>query len=253
MWTAATSILCERDFTMNIAVCDDNNQITEQLKAMIEGFEDIPSSVCPFSNGEQLLGSVNSFDVIFLDIDMPGISGIETARRIRQYDKQVKIIFLTSYSEYVGSAFGVHAFSYLLKPVKKDVIHRQLLEAAEYAQQEKTPAATMDFSTLEGVVRLRLDEILYFEYFGREIRIMTTGRAIYHMKGRITQLGGEMEPFGFAMPHKSFVVNLFHVKSVKGYEIRMMNEELLPLSQKKSTAFRQTLHEYLSSRIGGAT
>lgn len=236
---------------MNIAVCDDNKQMTENLKTTIEGFEDIPCLVFPFSSGEQLLKSVNSFDVIFMDIDMPGLNGIETARRIRQYDKQVKIIFLTSYSEYVGCAFGVHAFSYLLKPVKKDVIRRQLLEAAEYSRQEKPAAVSMEFSTLEGVVRLRLEEILYFEYLGREIRILTTGQAVYHMKGRISQLGAEMEPHGFAMPHKSFVVNLYHVKSVKGYEIRMMNEELLPLSQKKSTAFRQTLHGYLSNRIGG--
>lgn len=237
---------------MNVAVCDDNSQITEHLKTTIESFEDISCQVFSFSNGEQLLHSTNSFDVIFLDIDMPGIDGIETARRIRRYDKQMKIIFLTSYSDYVGSAFGVHAFSYLLKPVKKDAIHRQLLEAAEYSLYESAEASTKDFSTLEGVVHLRLNDILYFEYLGREIRILTTGRAVYHMKGRISQLGAEMKPLGFAMPHKSFVVNLYHVKSVKGYEIRMMNEEILPLSQKKSTEFRQTLHEYLSNRIGGA-
>ena len=65
-----------------------------------------------------MLESEEKFDIIFLDIDMGGINGIETAKKIRIYDKKVKIIYVTNYTDYTSSAFSVHAFGYLVKPIK---------------------------------------------------------------------------------------------------------------------------------------
>lgn len=235
---------------LKVAVCDDDKKLLQKMKKYIESCPDVECQASLFAGGQALLKSTEHFSVIFLDIDMPGISGMDTARRFRKFDKQVKLIFLTSYSEYLGCAFGVHAFSYLLKPASREVIWEQLKEASDYLEPRQDPVL-VEFSTTGGLLRLDTNDILYFEYLSREILIIASGNT-YHMKGKITQLLKRLEGLGFSMPHKSFIVNLFHVKSVKGYEVHMMNGDSIPLSQKKSTQFRQELHDYLAKRIGGA-
>lgn len=234
---------------LQVAVCDDDNTLLRKMKEYIESCPDVECQVSLFSDGQELLKAAEHFSVIFLDIDMPGLNGMDTARRFRKFDKQAKLIFLTSYSEYLGCAFGVHAFSYLLKPARRDVIWKQLKEASDYLEPQQDPVL-LEFAASEGILRLDAREIFYFEYWNREILITASG-GVYHMKGKITQLSKRLEDLGFSMPHKSFIVNLFHVKSVKGYEIHMVNGDSIPLSQKKSTQFRQELHDYLAKRIGG--
>ncbi len=76
--------------------------------------------------------SDQNYDILFLDIDMDGMNGIETAKILREKDKNVKIIYVTSYAEYVNYAFAVHAFAYLLKPVSQEQVKAQVQEASSY-------------------------------------------------------------------------------------------------------------------------
>lgn len=231
---------------LKIAVCDDEKIILEQIKRYVEAFE-VPSSVDVYHSGEGLLMSGRHYDIIFLDIDMQGINGIETARRIRRSDKKVKIIYVTGYNDFASSAFSVHAFGYLLKPVKQEQIHRQLREAVSYTEQE-APVQTVRFETESGIKDLDIKEIYYFEYLDRKIQIKTDA-GIYRLKSSITMMAEKMEKYGFCMPHKSFVVNLYQVKSLKGYDITMMDGSVVPLSQKKSVEFREKLSSFLARQI----
>ncbi len=104
---------------LNIAICDDEINILNKTKEILENYKKQSISVEVFLKGEDLVESDSNFDIIFLDIDMTGINGIETARLIREKDKKVKIIYVTNYTDYTSSAFSVHAFGYLLKPVNE--------------------------------------------------------------------------------------------------------------------------------------
>ena len=177
---------------------------------------------------------------------MTGINGIETAKGIRSYDKTVKLIYVTSYTDYLNLAFSVHAFGYLNKPVKKEQIHSQLDEVLSYSIEEKEEV--LEFLTTEGVVRLSPKEIYYFEYINRTVKLKTLNES-YILRDKITRIADEMTEYGFLMPHKSFTVNLFYVKSVKGYDIFMMDGSIIPLSQKKSTEFREEFNMFLEKRI----
>ena len=231
---------------LRIAICDDEKLILMQMEKFIREFE-IPSSVDLYHSGEGLLMSGRHYDIIFLDIDMQGINGIETARRLRKQDKKVKIIYVTGYGDYASSAFSVHAFGYLLKPVKREQIYRQMREALSYTEQE-APPQIVRFETEEGIKDLDVKEIYYFEYLNRKIQVKTTAGAFW-LKGSITLMAKKMEKYGFCMPHKSFVVNLFQVKTLKGYDITMMDGSLIPLSQKKSVEFREKLSKFLAKQI----
>ncbi len=231
---------------LNIAICDDEINILNKTKEILENYKKQSISVEIFLKGEDLVESDSNFDIIFLDIDMTGINGIETARLIREKDKKVKIIYVTNYTDYTSSAFSVHAFGYLLKPVNEKNIYQQLDEAISYMKEEISE--TLEFNTTDGVVRLELKDIYYFEYKQRKV-IMKAKQDTYIIKQKISEIGKSMEVYDFIMPHKSFSVNLYNVKSIKGYDIYMMDGSIIPLSQKKSTQFRHSLNVYLSKKI----
>ncbi len=234
---------------MRIAVCDDDETAVFFLRELIESYPKQKLSADGYSSGEDLLRTGNIYDLIFLDIDMKGIDGIETARRIRIHDRKVKIVYVTSYKEYAGKAFSVHAFGYLLKPVKQEKIWKQIEDALLWQEEEAPEVKQVEFTAVEGLVRLPVDMIYYFEYQNRRI-YMKAKDTTYEMRGKISDIAGRMEEYGFSVPHKSFVVNLYHVKNIKGYEILMMNGEWIPLSQKQAVQFKEKLSLYLADKMG---
>lgn len=229
-----------------MAVCDDDRNFCRQMAEYIRDF--MPKAeICEFYSGEEMLRQTEKFDLIFLDVDMKGINGIETARRLRKSDKKVKIVYVTAYRDFVNYAFSVHAFGYLVKPVTEKDIQNQLREAMDYeACEEETCQVRLE--TEDGLEELNVKEIYYFEYLNRKICVRTK-RGEFSMKGSITRLAAKMEEYGFAMPHKSFSVNLYHVKAIRGYDIYMMDGSVLPLSQKKSVQFRERLSQFLTQQI----
>lgn len=232
---------------LEIAICDDDKIIIEKIKECINNYKKDTCAVNTYSSGEQLLKERKRFDIIFLDIDMTGINGIETAKKIRKYDKVVKIIYVTSYTDYQNLAFSVHAFGYLNKPIREGQIHYQLDEVLSYSEEEKDEEI-IEFITLDGVARISTNEVYFFEYENRKVK-MVTKNAIYILKDKITTLAEKMEEYGFVMPHKSFTVNLLYVKAIKGYDIYMIDGTIIPLSQKKSADFRNKFNMFLDECI----
>lgn len=232
---------------IKIAVCDDDKKTLRDTLKLLEQYKKLPLSMDAYTSGEALLAAGKKYDILLLDIDMEGLNGIETARRIREADKEVKLIYVTNYSDYTIFAFGVHAFAYLLKPLKAEELYAQLDEVFAYGLSEPEPE--LEFQAKEGIVRIVPSRILCFEYLGRQVLMYTTEQ-VWHLKRQITELAREMEAYGFAMPHKSFVVNLYAVQRIHGYEITLTDGSVIPLSQKKSALFRRALNEYLAQERG---
>lgn len=231
-----------------IAVCDDEEAVSEQVKNLIAEWNPAVDVVC-FSSGEALLENYQSYEAVFLDIDMAGMNGIETGKAIRRLDKDTKIVYLTAYRDYVSGAFGVHAFQYLLKPVNKKAIWNVLEEIFRYMKSAEKKII-LDFHTVDGALCLPVESIYFFEYENRKIRIVTD-KEQYYMADKIGNVAKRMTEFGFSMPHQSFVVNMFHVKNVKNQQIFLDNGMEIPLSQKKQKIWKQELMGYLSRRMEG--
>lgn len=231
-----------------IAVCDDEEAVSAQVKELITEWNPSVDVVC-FSSGDELLENYQSYEAVFLDIDMAGMNGIETGKAIRKMDKDTKIVYLTAYRDYVSGAFGVHAFQYLLKPVNKKAIWNVLEEIFRYTKSAEKKII-LDFHTVDGSLCLPVERIYFFEYENRKIRIVTDEEQ-YYMSDKIGNVAKRMAEFGFSMPHQSFVVNMFHVKNVKNQQIFLDNGMEIPLSQKKQKIWKQELMEYLSRRLEG--
>ena len=130
-----------------IAVCDDEEKILEKTKRLIREWNP-EVEVRGFSSGKELMENYEPYEAIFLDIDMPGMNGIETGKAIRRIDKGTKIVYLTAYRDYVAGAFGVHAFQYLLKPISEKKMGKVLEEIFSY-RNIREKQVILDFKTVE--------------------------------------------------------------------------------------------------------
>jgi len=246
----ATNFSETGDNLLEIALCDDDECILNQLNTMIiEYFKKKGVKVITrtYASGEELLQGSKKFHVIFLDIKMDKINGIETARIIRRKDKRVKIIYITNSSNYQNDAFSVRAFGYIIKPITYEAVYEQLDDAIEYSQIDKSNIA-FTFNTDMGIKTLNVEAIYYFESYNHKIQIVTKDKTL-KVSDNINNILNAFKPYGFSMPHKSFVINLLYVSSIKGYDVTLTNGNLIPISQKRAVQFKAEFHSFLKNNF----
>ena len=150
---------------MRFAVCDDDRALLNDISSRIALL--YPGAVIDcFTSGEELLSSENAHDIIFLDIDMPGKNGMETAGELRKKGSRAVLIFLTAFESYVFDAFDVGAFHYLLKPVSGEKFHRVLSSAVKSRENvlcEESEVSKRSVTIRSGGVssRILLSDIVY--------------------------------------------------------------------------------------------
>lgn len=233
---------------IKIAVCDDEKQIRLRLLTIIQQyFDEIGREVwlAGFKKGQELLNAKMRFDIIFLDIEMPELNGIETAKKLRKWDVTSKIIYVTNYDNYHRNAYEVHAFDYLSKPVKDKSIFKTLAEAVRYLDNA-TEKQKCVLETEEGIVTIETEDIYYFEYSSRRVIIHTT-QGNYSASYSLKELYEKFNKYNFESPHKSFIVNLLYVKRIKGFDILLENGDIVPLAQKKAVEFKIRFNDFLQS------
>ena len=221
---------------MRIAICDDERAMLDLLQQKTRDLlarEDLNADVATFENGEALLreygAETHPFDILLLDIRMDDVDGIEVARRIREVDESVLIVFITSSAEYVFRGYEVRAFRYLMKTELSygfDRVLRETLRALE------SPAEHM-FSFQFGSEKIRLPSrhILYFESSRRVIRIVLAGEE-YKTYAKLDDIERELSGHEFIRCHQSFLVNARHIEKLETGALRLTNGTVLPVSKK---------------------
>lgn len=233
---------------IKIAVCDDECNIRNELVRCIDEYFDMLNyhkMVSTYSNGIQLLESRIQFDIIFLDIDMPRLNGIEVAIELRKKDVNSKIIYITNYCQYINSVFKVHAFDFISKPITKERLSFVLEDILYYMNNSKTKQYQM-FKTNDGMENLLLEDILYFEYVNRMVVINSMDKQ-YSTRYTLKEIYKKVGALNFSYPHKSFIVNLLHVKIIKGFDVIMDDGTIIPLAQKRAVEFKNIFNEFLQS------
>ncbi len=167
-----------------IAICDDDIRMRRFLHSAVDE-AGIHCTVKEFSNGTGLIQDDQEYDILFLDIDMPVVNGIEAAKRIRRKDRKVKIVYVTGYQDYMQRSFEVHPFSFLVKPVKKETIIKQIREALLYSREEEK-ADTLRLETMDGMEEIAVSDIYYLEYQNRKLRlVMKYGECM--IRGKVSE------------------------------------------------------------------
>jgi len=226
---------------MRVAICDDEKSQISIIEEYIENL-DIEHSklyIESFKDGESLcnyyLNNSNPFNIIFLDMEMPGINGIETAIKIRNMDSGVIIIFITSHSQYVYDCFDASPFRFLVKPVSFNDFSKIFNMALLKAKKEDN----FLFISTKGLdIRLNFNDILYFESIKRQTSAHTKDSE-YLFYSKISDLIENIRSEDFIFVHRSFIVNMNHIKMILPDKIILENGIEIPLSKKNKRQVRE--------------
>lgn len=199
---------------MQIAICDDEKSIRELIGNKV--LQQFPEADIDFySSGDELLLSDKPIDILFLDIQMSGRNGMETARELRKKDKNTILIFETAAEEYVFQAFDVGAFHYIVKPIDDekftDVLCRAVDELNTKNMTEKVPEEKYLMINNGGVhIKVTINDIVYAEVFNRKVVIHKLNETIeyYGKMSDLEAVAGD----GFFRPHRAYLINFKYVE-----------------------------------------
>lgn len=229
---------------MKIAVCDDSREIRGEIASLVKerqsGLE-----TAEFGSGEELLRCGEDFDMIFLDISMKTLSGIETAERLRERQEKMPfksiIVFVTAFSDYMQSAFDVNAFHYLVKPLDREKFGAVFDRAMKEICLRQNLRSVM-IKTGGVQKKLYLKDIYYVESSNK--------KTVFHTKNGVFDSYGKMEELesrlggSFYRCHRCFLVNMESICSYGFDEITVINGENLLLAKKKYPDFVKTYLRY---------
>ncbi|MDO4623552.1 MAG: LytTR family DNA-binding domain-containing protein [Eubacteriales bacterium] len=232
-----------------IAICDDEVEIGKLIEKKILEYSvryGIEYRIQIFRSGRELLDNINgNTDILFLDVEMPGLNGIETAVELRKRDQEIKIVYLSGFREYVFESFKVQAFRYLLKPLK-DSDFKEVMD--ELCKPEET-SQYLSYTFGSEHYSINFKDILYIEGMRGKIFIHCAD-AVYRWRGALSVLYDEMNlrEYHLFLIHQSYVINMDKIIRYNSKEVVLEGNLEIPISKHRLNEFKQ---EYI--RLWGNT
>ena len=235
---------------LRIALCDDEITEKELLERYIREWDErqpFSVCVCSFSDGQTLIHSMEkeTFDIIFLDIQMQGLDGMETARRIREADGSAGICFVTGYEDYLAEGYEVEAFRYLIKPVRRE----KLWEALDsFLRRRRRIQTFWPVETPKGQRRVALSGILYLEAFGHTCTLHSDTES-FTVKLGITAAQEQLTALGLAMfrCHRSYLVNIARATGIERECAVLEGGIRIPISRKSYEPMNRAFIQYFTN------
>lgn len=237
---------------MVVAICDDDQadrtlvggQLAQKMKGRGEDLE-----ITYFDSGEDLIEQYEDgsrkFDLIFLDICMEFMNGIEAARQIRGYDGKVAIIFLTSSRDYAIDGYSVRASDYLLKPLDMN----RLEEAINRFMEERYPRIRQSLLVVGKNTgrRIAYDDIIYIESIRMNLRIVCNNGTEHTIRKKLDDVQAELTGRRFLRCNRSFIVNMDYVADAKD-DFTMNNGDKIPIKVREKKQLRKQYFDYIMSQ-----
>lgn len=226
------------------AVCDDSPADRDYVTGLIQEWSRIAElslQIDGYPSAESFLFAFEenrAVDVLFLDIEMGELSGMELAKRLRQMGAGLQIVFLTGYMEYIAEGYDVEALHFLIKPVTKKRLEAVLNRAVERLRNREN---ALLLSLPDGLVRLPLYEIRYLEVMKNYVTVHAAER--YSVKRSLNELTKNLDESFYRM-HRSYIVNLRFVKRITRTEVVLKDGTELPLSRKLYDGLNQAMIRY---------
>ena len=233
---------------MNIAICDDEKGACLVIEGLVRK-ADSDAEISVFTNPDELLNVEDLFDLVFLDIQMEEMTGIDVAKRLRTRETQPEIVFISAVQEYVFDAFDVEAFHYLIKPVDPakfaKVYDRVKMRIADKKKNflETEEAAILSVKSKTRQYSLKMTDVLYVENQLKKLLIHTKEETI-DLYGAMKDIEAQTSD-GFFRCHRGYLVNLGHIKSYSKDEILLDNGERIMIAKERYPEFIKAYMHFL--------
>lgn len=236
---------------MDILIVDDDLPTGRYLKHIVSQVQEVTVLAVATSGPEALqLASEHKPQVVFLDVDMPEMNGLEVARRMADWQNDIFFIFATAYPDYALQAFELYCFDYILKPFNEARIKKTLQKLQNRLTPQLVPVVnakeTITIQSHGKTYLMKPDEILYLESCRSNI-FMKTLTEMYYVKGNLRTWEQQLTPYGFMQSHRSYLVNINQVRQVSPYgstyELVLKSDDKVPLSRNYEKQLRNMLNE----------
>jgi two-component system response regulator LytT len=236
---------------IRIAIVDDEKEVIATLQDYILRFLEENSRKCVFSSFTDAHGLVDdyvpkSYDLVFLDIAMPSMDGMTAARKIREKDKDVILIFVTSLAQYAISGYEVGAFDYILKPINYYAFQlkiRRVLDSLSDSSDRMLVVATKTSKSM-----ISSSSILFVEVMKHKLIFHTT-QGDFTTSGTLKSVEKDLEGLPFALCNQCYLVHIRYVTEVKDYSLSV-GKYTLQISHPRKKDFMHALNTYLSNGGG---
>ncbi len=232
---------------IHIAICDDEKHMSDYIRTMTSDFfrkKNREIYFRTFSSGEELLNCDGQIDILFLDIQMKGMDGLETARKLRAGKFRGFLIFITVLKEMVFQSFEVQAYDYLVKPVDE----KQFEKTMERLFTSMQNIGEDSLLVQQGYERriIPKDEIVFCEVIDRKIYLNLASGEVVDYYERIENLETKLDRHFFRC-HRSYLINLKHLKGYKNGTAYMDNGKEVPVSRLRSREFSGVVLQYMKN------
>ena len=240
---------------LRVAVCDDDKYEVDRIKKFILEYgaeNSVIFKIFEYYDGEALLKSNEHFDIIFLDVEMRVVSGIEAAQKIRETDMNVPIVYVTNFSDYSIRAHKVHAFGYICKTMDRENMKNEMYCVLQdfFISRKEAEEIHIDFLTTKGAVVENVNNICYFLFEGRQYVRTVTVYSEYFVKDTLSNIYERLDKEQFYLTSKNSIVNLKYVRRIeKDNGIIMKDGSWVPLALKKQKDFYMRLSKQLRKKI----
>lgn len=234
---------------IKIAFCDDDLSVLNEINDLLEQYRiehkrEIVHTA--FRSPIELLAEIEKgtrWDILFLDVLMPGENGINVAKEIRRHDSVAKIIFLTSSSEFAVESYTVSAFYYQVKPVSEENFFR-LMDSVIF-ECEKARQCSLVLRCKSGITRINLEKLEYCEVTGRTLVFHLENGQVLESTGSLDELCEKLGQYdGFLRPHRSFLINMEYIQNISYKAIRLNSLTEIPIPHGKCSEIKKKYLEY---------
>lgn len=232
---------------IRIAICDNEKYMSDHIRKITADFfrgKNIDTEILQFSCGEELLKYEKQIDVLFLDIQMKDIDGMETARRLRGRKFRGFLIFITVLREMVFDSFEVQAYDYLVKPIEKRHFEKTM-ERLVSSMQNADKSNLLIQKGYESRI-ISLDDIVFCEIIDRKIYLHLVSSEVVDYYDRIEKLETKLDDRFFRC-HRSYLINLKYLKSYKNKTAYMEGGKQIPVSRLRSKEFSGVILQYMKN------
>lgn len=220
---------------MKIAIVDDERKASALLEGYIDRFKEENSIVihtAVYNNPNDFLTQYKGdVDLILMDIEMPGLNGIETAKELRRIDSRVVLMFITNMAQYALQGYEVEAVDYVIKPLSYADFSMKMKKAMRYITLNSGEDITL--KTSDRIVKVNVLDIIYVEVI-RHYLIYHTTRGEVTVRSTMKETEEMLTKYSFVRSHNCYLINLKYVEAIEGNFVRLAGEELAVSRKKKS-------------------